>query len=361
MQTQRHVRATPDAGDGRTPPLSAADADALAGARPSALELRATAARARGGSLARDPGASVRAAPAARATLEDVTPRAREARDATPNVHVERATSEHAASGRVPSERVPSARVASARVASERADSERANSERAPLWFVGVLALAGGLAWADGPRGWLQARRCTDSAAIATASALDGSNAGAPRFDLASAGPRELRRLPGIGDQRALALAHARWKSGAPAVFGDLDAQPGIGPITAGRVADWLREAGLGAGLGASLDTRLEARFGTRRDTGVAPRARDTPSQPPRRAAAAAQAPSLRPAAPHGSPSRGAGAEQALGPDSPNSDSGSDSGFESGGTVPVAPSAASPTRQADGGTRPEARGPRRAP
>jgi hypothetical protein len=118
-------------------------------------------------------------------------------------------------------------------------------SDLAPLWFVGLVVLAAGFAWADGRSVAHSQRR--DALALA-ARRLEGLGSGPAQtsgLNLERAGPRELRRLPGIGDQRALALARARWQSGAPAVFSDLDAQPGIGPITAGRVAAWLRAAGL--------------------------------------------------------------------------------------------------------------------
>jgi DNA uptake protein ComE-like DNA-binding protein len=49
--------------------------------------------------------------------------------------------------------------------------------------------------------------------------------------------------LPGVGVQRALALAKARWAEGAGAVFRDLESQPGIGPITARRIAEYLERS----------------------------------------------------------------------------------------------------------------------
>lgn len=54
---------------------------------------------------------------------------------------------------------------------------------------------------------------------------------------LENASPRELRRLPGIGEVRALEIARERWLrrgSGEPL---DLASLPGIGATTAERVA----------------------------------------------------------------------------------------------------------------------------
>ena len=54
--------------------------------------------------------------------------------------------------------------------------------------------------------------------------------------------PRELRRLPGIGQARALAIARTRFDED---LHGGVDAHarvPGIGPETARRVRAWLAE-----------------------------------------------------------------------------------------------------------------------
>jgi hypothetical protein len=222
------------------------------GARPSAAELRATTAAGSGGSFAEEGESGEPGARAHVAEQEDAALFESEARGSPRTAPV-----------------------------------EPGGQERAPLWFVGVVTLAGGLAWADGQRRPLQTPRDAASAARRASAALHGTSVDAPLLDVASAGPRELRRLPGIGDQRALALARARWQSGARAVFGDLDAQPGIGPITAGRVAAWLREAGL--------------------DAWVAPRAQGTSSESRPRNAAAFEAPLVERAAPHNSLSESSG------------------------------------------------------
>ncbi len=61
-----------------------------------------------------------------------------------------------------------------------------------------------------------------------------------PSFDLAKASARELRRLPGIGAELAVALVEARWERGPgdpPLMLADV---PGIGPWLEGRVRAWL-------------------------------------------------------------------------------------------------------------------------
>ena len=262
MQTQRDVRAARQADDGRAAPFGVAAAAAFAGTRvrPRGAE--------RGVRPQAEPRAEARAGPRLDSEAETKAEPGSERCGAEPAARPAgtefRATQACGSSGAVAVAYERGASGAHTRAATHEdatlferqargsrrsAPAEPGRSERAQLWFVGVVALAGGLAWADGQRVLVHARRDAAPAARRASSAVQGSPADAPSFDIASAGPRELRRLPGIGDQRALALARARWQSGAPAVFGDLDAQPGIGPITAGRVVAWLREAGLDAGL----------------------------------------------------------------------------------------------------------------
>jgi hypothetical protein len=62
---------------------------------------------------------------------------------------------------------------------------------------------------------------------------------------LADWSPRELRRLPGIGPTRALAIARARSPERPASRPEDFDRVPGIGPATVAAIRAWLaaREA----------------------------------------------------------------------------------------------------------------------
>lgn len=56
------------------------------------------------------------------------------------------------------------------------------------------------------------------------------------------ASPRELRRLPGIGETRALEIVRDRWArkaSGAPLEWGSIR---GVGPLTERRILEALAE-----------------------------------------------------------------------------------------------------------------------
>jgi hypothetical protein len=59
---------------------------------------------------------------------------------------------------------------------------------------------------------------------------------------LASASPRELRQLPGLGERRATASARERWRRGHAAGPPPLEDIAGIGPTIAARVARALAE-----------------------------------------------------------------------------------------------------------------------
>ena len=73
--------------------------------------------------------------------------------------------------------------------------------------------------------------------------------------DLGRMSPRELRRVPGIGERRALAIAQARWEHAGPGplLLGDV---PGIGPATLEGVRAWLAANGAApAGSGVAAGT----------------------------------------------------------------------------------------------------------
>jgi len=56
--------------------------------------------------------------------------------------------------------------------------------------------------------------------------------------------PRELRRLPGIGETRALAITQARFERGLCTGPEALDPVPGIGPRTVEAIRAWLAQRG---------------------------------------------------------------------------------------------------------------------
>lgn len=95
--------------------------------------------------------------------------------------------------------------------------------ERDPTWALGLGLglLAAALVPAERPR-------------------RDPPAAQPPAPDLTHASARELRRVPGLGERRALALVDARWRRGPedpPLLLGDV---PGIGPASEAAVAAWL-------------------------------------------------------------------------------------------------------------------------
>lgn len=64
------------------------------------------------------------------------------------------------------------------------------------------------------------------------------------RLTLATASACELRRLPGIGETRALEIVRARWRLRGSDERFELASLPGIGEATARRVAEALGETG---------------------------------------------------------------------------------------------------------------------
>jgi hypothetical protein len=108
--------------------------------------------------------------------------------------------------------------------------SDRAWRTDEPLW---ALVLLGWCATAAALHvGWLANPRASSAPARA------------PVFDLERMSPRDLRRLPGLGEVRALALVHDRWRRRGTNAPLDLEALPGIGPVTARLVREALERAG---------------------------------------------------------------------------------------------------------------------
>jgi hypothetical protein len=73
------------------------------------------------------------------------------------------------------------------------------------------------------------------------ASRPDG-DAEPPDRALERMGPRALRRLPGVGQARALAIARARWETGSEGGIAALERIPGIGPETVKEIRGWLEK-----------------------------------------------------------------------------------------------------------------------
>ena len=88
------------------------------------------------------------------------------------------------------------------------------------------------------------------------------SDAGRPApHDLTRMAPRELRRVPGIGEGHAIAIARARWEHPPDAGPLYLDDVYGIGPAIHDRVRAWLDRAGAARGpqeLGRPSDATAE-------------------------------------------------------------------------------------------------------
>ena len=110
--------------------------------------------------------------------------------------------------------------------------------QREPAWAWLLAGLTAALAWREA--------RAAEPPALSP---------GALRrweleLDPARMAPRELRRLPGLGERRAVAAAEARFAhdpAAGPLRWTDV---PGIGETTAARIAAWLADQGLeGAAL----------------------------------------------------------------------------------------------------------------
>lgn len=122
----------------------------------------------------------------------------------------------------------------------ERFDAHDSRPRRDHAW---ALVLVGGLA-ADAV--WLHSRPRRPT--------VEAHGPAAPA-DPASASPRELRTLPGIGDTRAIAIARERWRL-PPGHSKTLSDVAGIGPVTEGGVRALLDQARLhDAGSGPPRST----------------------------------------------------------------------------------------------------------
>lgn len=77
--------------------------------------------------------------------------------------------------------------------------------------------------------------------------------------DLVGAAPRALRRVPGVGERRALELARARWAHDPSTGPFDPEVARGVGPATARALSVWLAEMALG-GPRAGADRTLLGR-----------------------------------------------------------------------------------------------------
>jgi len=120
-----------------------------------------------------------------------------------------------------------------------RTEPERDRPRRAePLWAWAVV-------------GWLAVQTVLARLDV-LAPGPAARDVAAPSASLAEMAPRDLRRLPGIGERRAVDVARARWEfdggSGpVPAPQRDplrLHDVRGIGPVTAERARLWLAEHG---------------------------------------------------------------------------------------------------------------------
>ena len=108
-----------------------------------------------------------------------------------------------------------------------------------PWFLVGWLALALG----DDVR-----RRAQDELPAAAAREAEGLRAREAELDAARMSARALRRLPGVGDTRARAVAEARWSGrsrGAPLPESfSWSAVHGVGPLTEEKVRAWFAARG---------------------------------------------------------------------------------------------------------------------
>jgi len=100
------------------------------------------------------------------------------------------------------------------------------------IWFA-VGWLTSTLLIEDVERASLRAPRAATHMAL--------PDAAIPSFERMTV--RDLRRLPGIGDARAVAIARARWERGLRGGPHALEEVAGIGPATIAGIEAWFAEA----------------------------------------------------------------------------------------------------------------------
>jgi hypothetical protein len=111
----------------------------------------------------------------------------------------------------------------------------------APAWSLLVAGFLFAAATIDAFE--VREARALDPRRLFLATPREGVDRARPAVDdLDRWSPRELRRLPGIGQARALAIARARFDEGLRGGVDMLERVPGIGPETTRRIRAWLAE-----------------------------------------------------------------------------------------------------------------------
>jgi len=86
----------------------------------------------------------------------------------------------------------------------------------------------------------IDSRACGERLAVAAPPVDANDERSREIADLAHMSLRELRRLPGVGQVRALAIARARWDETAARELSVFPRVHGVGPATLARIHAWL-------------------------------------------------------------------------------------------------------------------------